>query len=57
MKKAKCIKCGKELVNQPIGGFDVLSILSPYQTFYCKNKKCEHFGVVTLAKALKKGLK
>jgi hypothetical protein len=48
--KHYCVKCEKKLEPITLGGFDALALLSErYSTFFCKNNKCEHFGVITIA--------
>ena len=45
--KYLCGKCEKELKQISFGGFDAFSFLLP-KTFYCENKKCNNFGLITV---------
>jgi len=58
MKKVKskyyCLKCERELEKSAIGSMDALASFFTPQPMYCKNKKCEHFGVVVLAGIVRK---
>ena len=46
IKTAYCFKCGKKLERVSLSS-DLASIFGP-STYYCKNVKCEHFGVITI---------
>lgn len=48
-KKYLCIGCKKELLEYPTQSFDVFEMLSnkPKQ-FYCSNKKCKRFGLLSI---------
>lgn len=49
-----CIKCDKELKTKSFGADSFLGIPSAGTgAFYCANKECDFFGVLTLARTKK----
>lgn len=50
-----CIHCKSELKTMKMGGSDIFGFLanSGSGAFYCENKECKFFGILTVARIAK----